>query len=87
MKCDASTHGIGAMLLQSNHPIAYFSNGFSFSNRFKSTYNGELFPLVLALQKWRYYLLGRNALFEQNIRVYPIYWINESPPALNKGFC
>ncbi|CAH9078984.1 unnamed protein product [Cuscuta europaea] len=52
--------GVGAVLMQEGYPIAYFSKGFSKSNRFKSTYDRELLALILALQKWRHYLLGRH---------------------------
>lgn len=44
--------------MQNGHPIAYFSKGFSFSNRYKSAYDRELLALVLAIQKCRHYLLG-----------------------------
>ena len=60
VECDTSSAGVGAILLQSEHPIAFFSKGFSFSNRLKSTYDRELLALVLALQKWRHYLMGRQ---------------------------
>lgn len=52
VECDASSEGIGAILLQAEHLITYFSKWFSFSNRFKSTYDRELLALVLTLQKW-----------------------------------
>ncbi|KAH0746266.1 hypothetical protein KY285_007923 [Solanum tuberosum] len=60
MECDASSEGIGAILLQDDHPIAYFSKGLSFSSRLKSTYDRKLLALVLALQKWKHYLLGNH---------------------------
>jgi len=60
VECDASSDGVGAILLQHCHPVAYFSKGFSFSSRIKSTYDRELLALVLALQKWKHYLLGRH---------------------------
>lgn len=60
VKCDASSEGIGVILLQHDHPIAYFSKGLSFSSRLKSIYDCELLALVLALQKWKYYLLGHH---------------------------
>ncbi|PHU07534.1 hypothetical protein BC332_24023 [Capsicum chinense] len=61
VECDASSEGIGApILLQDNHPIAYFSKGLSFSSHLKSTYDRKLLALVLALQKWKHYLLGHH---------------------------
>ena len=60
MECDASSEGVGAILLQEEHPVAYFSKGLSFSNRLKSAYDRELLALVLALQKWKHYLIGRH---------------------------
>nr|GFA97642.1 reverse transcriptase [Tanacetum cinerariifolium]GFA97659.1 reverse transcriptase [Tanacetum cinerariifolium] len=60
--CDASSDGVGAILPQDDHLVAYFSKGFSPSNRFKSAYDRELLDLVLALQKWNHYLLGHHFL-------------------------
>lgn len=60
VECDASSEGVGAILLQHDHPIAYFSKGLSFSSRLKSTYDHELLALVLAFQKWKHYLLGHH---------------------------
>ena len=60
VECDASSDGVGAILLQHCHPIAYFRKGFSFSSHIKSTYDRELLALVLALQKWKHYLMGRH---------------------------
>ncbi|KAD4180130.1 hypothetical protein E3N88_28721 [Mikania micrantha] len=45
---DASSIGVGAILSQQEHPIAYFSKGFSSTTEFKSTYDRELLALVLA---------------------------------------
>lgn len=48
------------VLLQSKHPIAYFSKAFASSRLSKSAYDKELMALVLAIQHWRHYLLGRR---------------------------
>jgi len=66
VECDAFLEGIGVILLQDHHPIAYFSKGLSFSSRLKSTYDRELLALVLALYKWKHCLLGRHF----NLRTY-----------------
>ncbi|GJU80923.1 retrotransposon gag domain, retroviral aspartyl protease [Tanacetum coccineum] len=62
IECDASSDGVGAILSQEDHLVAYFSKGFSPSNRFKLAYDRELLALVLAVQKWSHYLLGRHFL-------------------------
>jgi len=66
IECDASIEGVGAILLQQGHPIAFYSKGFSFSNRYKSAYDRELLALVLAVQKWRHYLLGHHFTVRTN---------------------
>ncbi|GKC41850.1 ty3-gypsy retrotransposon protein, partial [Tanacetum coccineum] len=48
IECDASSDGVGVILSQEDHPLAYFSKGFSPSNRFKSAYDRELLALVMA---------------------------------------
>ena len=58
VKCDASSHGIGEVLMQHQQPIAYFSKALSKQNLAKSTYEHEIMALVLAIQHWRPYLLG-----------------------------
>ncbi|KAD4385961.1 hypothetical protein E3N88_26130 [Mikania micrantha] len=60
IECDASTEGVGVILIQDRHLVAYFSKGFSPNNRLKSVYDRELLALVLAVQKWSHYLLGRH---------------------------
>jgi hypothetical protein len=59
IECDACATGIGAVLMQDGHPIAYFSQALKGQALHLLTYEKELFSLVMAVQRWRSYLLGR----------------------------
>lgn len=52
--------GIGAVLIQEKHPLAYFSKKLGPRRRSASTYHKELYAIVEAVQKWQQYLLGRE---------------------------
>lgn len=56
----ASGFRVGAVLLQNNHPIAYFSKLLGPRTKVKSIYKKELIAVVFAVQKWRHYLMGRR---------------------------
>ncbi|KAD5961742.1 hypothetical protein E3N88_13215 [Mikania micrantha] len=57
IECDASSEGVGAILTQDNHPVAYFSKAFSPSNRLKSAYDRELLALRITTTEQQRLLL------------------------------
>lgn len=60
IETDASAMGMGAVLMQEGRPLAYISKAFSIRNRGLSVYEKELLALVLAVEKWRHYLIGHH---------------------------
>lgn len=62
VETDASGAGLGAVLLQDSHPIAYYSQVLGVKSRSKPVYKKELMAIVLAVKKWRHYLMGRHFL-------------------------
>jgi hypothetical protein len=53
---DASGVGIGAVLSQQGHPIAYLSKALSSMAKDLSTYEKECLALILVVEKWKSYL-------------------------------
>lgn len=64
LQTDASDLGMGAVLHQNNHPIAFLSKKFCPKLLHASTYVRELHAITTAVKKWRHYLLGRHFIIE-----------------------
>lgn len=59
IQTDASGLGVGVILSQNGHPIAYFSKQMSLRLQQASTYVREMYAITEAVKRWRQYLLGR----------------------------
>jgi len=56
VETDACETGIGAVLSQRGHPLAYVSRSLGPRNRGLSVYEKEYLAILLAVQQWRQYL-------------------------------
>jgi hypothetical protein len=63
VRCDTS----GAVLIQDNRSVAYFSEKLNETKRKYSTYDKEFYAIIQALKKWRHYLVPQEfVLYRDN---------------------
>ena len=62
LQTDASAFGLGAVLEQDNHVIAYTSRTLTKCEQNYSVIQKECLAIVYALKQFRHYLLGRKFL-------------------------
>ncbi|XP_022019611.1 uncharacterized protein LOC110919656 [Helianthus annuus] len=56
LETDASSKGIGAVLMQDFHPLAYVSKALSPRQQAYSVYEKELLAIIFAVKHWQHYL-------------------------------
>ncbi|KAI3730744.1 hypothetical protein L1987_61920 [Smallanthus sonchifolius] len=60
VETDASLKGLGAVLMQGSHPIAYVSKALSARQCALSVYEKELLAILLAVKHWHQYLILKH---------------------------
>ena len=58
--CDASLQGLGCVLMQDGHVVAYASRQLKPHENNYPTHDLELAAVVHALKQWRHYLIGNH---------------------------
>lgn len=56
VETDACDSGVGAVLMQEGHPLAFLSKSLSVQHRSLSIYEKEFLALIMAVERWRSYL-------------------------------
>ena len=84
---DASNIGLGAVLLQQHstswHPVAYWSKSLQGAQKNYTTTELEMLAIVLALETWRYYLLGVPVVVRTDHQAL-VHYLNKRPAKLQQ---
>lgn len=68
VETDACSWGMGAVLMQDSHPLAYISKHLKGKQLTLSIYEKELLAVIFAIQKWRHYLLNSHFILRTDQR-------------------
>lgn len=66
IETDAFAKGIGAVLQQQGHPIAYASKALGLKAQCLSTYERECLAILMTVEHWRHYMQSSQFLILTN---------------------
>ena len=66
IETDAYGGGIGAVLLQNGHPIAYINKAIGPKYKLLSAYEKEFHAVLFAVKKWQHYLWGQHFIIKMD---------------------
>ena len=77
IQCDASSSGLGAVILQEGRPLPYASRALTDPETRYTTIEKEMLAIVFALEKWHQFAYGRHVLVNTDHK--PLEAISKKP--------
>ena len=68
LESDASRFGVGVVLLQNGHPLAFISKALGPRNQGLSVYEKEYLAILMAVDQWRHYLMNSEFIIHTDHR-------------------
>ena len=62
MEIDVSGYAMGVVLMQGGRHICYYSEVFHMAVPNYPTYDKEIYAMVQAVKKWKFYLMGKDTI-------------------------
>lgn len=66
IQCDASKDGLGACILQNEHPVIFASRSMTKSEQLYAQIEKELLAITFAVEKFHYFIYGRHAIVQSD---------------------